>query len=322
MSAIDQKLIFVTGKGGVGRTTVASSLGLAFSEAGENTLIVQWSFKDFISPLWNREPCGHKHVEIQKNLSVMNFDPSEAMKEYFVDHLNMKLLYTLVLQNKQVQKLLQSAPGLEELFFVGRLFWLCELAKEEANLDFDRIIVDAPATGHGAALFGIAKTISAFEITGPLVDETRRVSELLSDPTRTAILTVSLPEELPVEETLEALPRYQEEPGHMPVALIINKSARLNGSSINEPGNPDFLYPAVESQDLKAELRALHSDLRRRFDMEHRLERESTVPVVSVPDFMIENPTQEPALIIRQMATTPAFRNLIGQPQEATQGQR
>ena len=322
MSAIDQKLIFVTGKGGVGRTTVASSLGLAFSEAGENTLIVQWSFKDFISPLWNREPCGHKHVEIQKNLSVMNFDPSEAMKEYFVDHLNMKLLYTLVLQNKQVQKLLQSAPGLEELFFVGRLFWLCELAKEEANLDFDRIIVDAPATGHGAALFGIAKTISAFEITGPLVDETRRVSELLSDPTRTAILTVSLLEELPVEETLEALPRYQEEPGHMPVALIINKSARLNGSSINEPGNPDFLYPAVESQDLKAELRALHSDLRRRFDMEHRLERESTVPVVSVPDFMIENPTQEPALIIRQMATTPAFRNLIGQPQEATQGQR
>ena len=100
--SLKQKLIFVTGKGGVGRTTVASALGLGFAEAGENTLIVQWSFRDFISPQWNRDPCGHKHVEIQKNLSVMNFDPSEAMKEYFVDHLNMKLLYNLVLQNKQV----------------------------------------------------------------------------------------------------------------------------------------------------------------------------------------------------------------------------
>lgn len=301
----------------MGRTTVASALGLGFAEAGENTLIVQWSFRDFISPFWNREPCGHKHVEIQKNLSVMNFDPSEAMKEYFVDHLNMKLLYNLVLQNNQVQKLLQSAPGLEELFFVGRLFWLCELAEEEANLKFDRIIVDAPATGHGSALFGIAKTISAFEITGPLVDETRRVSALLSDAQKTAIVTVSLPEELPVEETLEALPRYEKEPGHMPVALIVNRSARLPDADVTQPGSPDFLYPAVQSEDLKSELRALQSDLRRRFDMERRLEQESQVPLVSVPDLMIENPSLEPALIIRQVSNTPAFASLITNRMEA-----
>ncbi len=314
--SLKQKLIFVTGKGGVGRTTVASALGLGFAEAGENTLIVQWSFRDFISPQWNRDPCGHKHVEIQKNLSVMNFDPSEAMKEYFVDHLNMKLLYNLVLQNKQVQKLLQSAPGLEELFFVGRLFWLCELAEEEANLKFDRIIVDAPATGHGSALFGIARTISAFEITGPLVDETRRVSALLADSEKTAIVTVSLPEELPVEETLEALPRYKEEPGHLPVALVVNRSANLPGLEIREPASPDFLYPAVQSVDLKAELRALQSDLRRRFEMEQRLVRESQVPLVSVPDFMIDNPALEPALIIRQVCNSPSFHDLIRQTSE------
>ncbi|MCB1169400.1 MAG: ArsA family ATPase [Leptospiraceae bacterium] len=308
---IAQKLIFITGKGGVGRTTIASALGLAFAEKGENTLLVQWSFQDFISGLWNCEPCGHKHSELQPNLHVMNFDPSEAMREYFVDHLNMKLLYTLVLQNKQVQKLLQSAPGLEELFFVGRLFWLAELAEQERNLKFDRIIVDAPATGHGAALFGIAKTISAFEMTGPLVDETRRVSALLSDPEKTAILTVCLPEELPVEETLEVLPRYAEEPGHMPRALILNRSARLPGSSVDQAGQPDFLFPSVQSEDLKAELRALHSDLRRRFEMEKRLEKDAGIPLISVPDFMIDDPEIGAEEIIRKISESAPFLNLL-----------
>lgn len=317
-SPITQKLIFITGKGGVGRTTIASSLGLSFAENGENTLLVQWSFQDFISPLWNLEPCGHRHQELQKNLHVMNFDPSEAMKEYFVDHLNMKLLYTLVLQNKQVQKLIQSAPGLEELFFVGRLFWLCELAEQEKGLKFDRVVVDAPATGHGAALFGIAKTISAFEMTGPLVDETRRVSALLEDPSKTTIVTVSLPEELPVEETLEVLPRYKVEPGHMPSALVVNRSARLPDQGQVDSGTPDFLFPAVESEDLRAELRALNADLNRRFSMESRLEQESPIPVISVPDFMINDPSITGHSIIRGVADTESFRGLV----QETQGVR
>lgn len=304
---IKQKLIFVTGKGGVGRTTIAASLGLAFAEQGENTLLVQWSFRDFISPLFGVAPAGHKQEALRENLSVMNFNPSEAMREYFVDHLNMKLLYTLVLQNQQVQKLLQSAPGLEELFFVGRLFWLAELAEEERNLKFDRIIVDAPATGHGAALFGIASTISAFEFSGPLVDETRRVSKLLADPQRTAIITVALPEELPVEETLEALPRYSREPGHLPVALIANRSARLQSETLD---TGQITLPEA-SGELASEYRALLADLHRRFTMEDRLHTESPVPVISVPDFMIEQPSLSGEGILHCVARNANFRQLI-----------
>ena len=101
------------------------------------------------------------------------------------------------------------------------------------------------------------------------------------------------------------------------MALIVNRSARLPGLDIREPATAEFLYPAVQSQDLKAELRALQADLRRRFEMEQRLEKESQVPLISVPDFMIENPALEPALIIRQVCNSPAFYDLIHQVSEA-----
>ena len=330
MLDLDRRLIFVFGKGGVGRTTVSTALGLARAARGEKTLLVQWAIQDSISPLLGAEPCEHRHVEVRENLYVMNFSGPEALREYFVEHLGMKLFYKMIIENNQVRRLIHAAPGLEELFFFGRLFWLVELARDERNIYFDRIIVDAPATGHGSALFGIVGTVSKFDFEGPLVNETRRVTNLILDADKTGALLVTLPEELPVDETLEFLPVLERDLQRPPLALIMNRSLiRSAEQSLRGPdgvhafstpdGEPDWFRHfsnELQSMEARAGANALLADLQRRLQMEKRTRQSVTLPVLSLPDVLIQQPGANP--VERIAALVPFFEAGFAAPRERT----
>ena len=105
-------LLFILGKGGVGRSTVAVAMASALARQGKKVLVVQWSLEDSISKWFGKPAAGHNESEVAKNLYVMNFSADQAIREYFVDHLKMKLIYKLVIENKHVQHLIQAAPGL------------------------------------------------------------------------------------------------------------------------------------------------------------------------------------------------------------------
>lgn len=224
MLEFPQKILFIVGKGGVGRTSLACAFGLHYAEAGYKTLIVQWNFRDFIGPLFSQPPVGHTHKEVYPGLFVMNYDPEMTLKEYFVDHLHMGLFYNFILENPQVKKLIKSTPSLEEIFFLGRIFWLSELAREEKGYDFQKILVDTPATGHGISLFSLISTVAGFPFQGPLIYEATRTAKLLQDPEKTGIIVVGLPEELSFEETKESISYLRKEAERDPLALIVNKS--------------------------------------------------------------------------------------------------
>lgn len=224
LNDLSQKLIFVVGKGGVGRTTVSASLAQHYAQKGESVLLVQWALKDAIAPIYSIPNCTHKESNTPHQYKVMNFSASEAIREYFVEHLKMKLIYNVVIENKHVQRLIHAAPGVQELFFLGRLFWLVELAAIEKGYSYDRVIVDAPATGHGLSLFGIAPAVADLGMTGPLAYECERVNTLLLDSRKTGVLVVTLPEELPVEECCETIPRITEQLQRPPLGIIVNQS--------------------------------------------------------------------------------------------------
>jgi anion-transporting ArsA/GET3 family ATPase len=221
---LGQKLIFVVGKGGVGRSTCALALAMSHAARGERTLVVQWALGDALSPRYGRAPVGHTETHLVDGVSTMNFDADDAIREYFVDHLGMRLLHSVVIENKHVQRLVHAAPGVQELFYLGRLLWLTELAKEARGWSYDRIFVDTPATGHGVSLFTIAATIASFGMTGPLAHECERVTRLLRDAQKVGVVMVTLPEELPVEEALESIPRLERELGRPPLRILVNKS--------------------------------------------------------------------------------------------------
>lgn len=293
---LKQQLLFVLGKGGVGRSTVSAALAHHCSRhLQERVLLVQWAMTDMVSPIFGMEPAGHKHREVMPGFSVMNYDPDEALREYFVDHLNMGVFFHVILENPQVQRLIRAAPGLAELLFLGRLFWLLELAQTERGYSFDRVIVDAPATGHGSALFGVVATISRFKLTGPLIHEAARVSKLLEDVDRVGTIVVTLPEELPVEETLEMIPQLERETGRPPLCVIVNRSVMSllrPDAVISSAGDSAILAAAGQR---RAEASPIYLDLLHRMEQEQRLRAKTSLNVVALPDLMISMPEADDA---------------------------
>lgn len=300
---LKQQLLFVLGKGGVGRSTVSAAIAHHCSQhLGEKVLLVQWGLSDTVSPIFGAEPAGHKHREILPGFSVMNYDPDEALREYFVDHLNMGVFFHVVLENAQVQRLIRAAPGLAELLFLGRLFWLMELSHAERGYSFDRIVVDAPATGHGSALFGVVATISRFKLTGPLISEATRVSKLLADADRVGTIVVSLPEELPVEETLEMIPRLTEETGRPPLCVILNRSLQSllrEDAVVSSPEDSPALAAAGPARQSAL---PIYVDLLHRLDQERRLRDETRLPVLGLPDLMISQPHTDDATRLQRLS--------------------
>ena len=266
------RIVFVLGKGGVGRSTLSAALGLLCAQRGERTLIMQWAVADAIGPWFGAAPVGPTPTEIAPQLSVANFALDDALRAYFVDHLHLGLIYRRVVRARAVTRMIEVAPGLAEMFFLGQLWWLITLAEREAGLRFDRVIVDAPATGHAASLLDIPSLATTMASTSLLSVESRRVLDMLADPGRTGAVVVSLPEPLVVDETLELIPRVTSRLGRSPLALVVNRSA---DAIVGHDAQPPWLglLSARLSEPSRRTMGALHDELHARVVTEVELRR-------------------------------------------------
>lgn len=234
MSALS-RVIFVLGKGGVGRSTVSAALGSALAASGERVLVLEWTVAEAIAPWYGLAPAGVAPIEIEPRLFVANYQLRWALEAYFVDHLRLARFYRHVIDGPQLRRLIEAAPGVAELLFLGQLWWLTTLAAEEAGLRFDRVVVDAPATGHGASILQLPATLATLGATGLLALEAGRVRAMMADPAWTSALVVALAEELAIEETLELIPRATRDLGRPPLAVIVNRSvARLDAGDAHD----------------------------------------------------------------------------------------
>lgn len=307
LNKLTQKLLFVVGKGGVGRTTVCASMATHYASQGERVLVVQWAFKDAISPIYSQPECSHKESLLPSKFYVMNYSATEAIREYFVDHLKLKLLHTLVIENKHVQKLINSAPGIHELFFLGRLFWLVDLAQTERGISYDRVIVDCPATGHAVSLFGIAPAVAQFGMTGPLATECERVTKILNDTEKTGVVVVTLPEELPVEECLETIPKIHKQINRNPLAVFVNQSIHNSLFPVLDHFAKEEWYlnllSRFQNPVSKIELNVIlsHLIMRNHYEdkLRHELNSNYTIPIYSLPDIGLLSKNNTPQSVIQ-----------------------
>jgi anion-transporting ArsA/GET3 family ATPase len=298
-SSVLPRIIFVLGKGGVGRSTVAAALGLLLAERGERVLVAEWAIADSIGPWFGTPPVGATAVEVAPNLAVNNFSLDEALRAYFVDHLHVGLVYRHIIRSRPVARMLDVAPGLAEMFFLGQLWWLTTLAEREAGLRYDRIVVDAPATGHATSLLDIPTVLSGLGAGSLLAVETHRVVEMMVDPARTGAIVVTLPEPLVVDETLELVPRVTARLGRAPLALVVNRSAAAIAS---DDARPSWLATlgARLSKPSRDAIVALHDELRARLTVEHALQRRIATPNISLPEL----PGRPPIDVVRAVAHT------------------
>ncbi len=263
-------VLFVLGKGGVGRSSVATALAFELARRGERTLVFGWTLRDPIGPWFGLPPAGLMPERVAARVYAGNYRLEPTLELYFARHLRLPRFYRHVIRSPHVRKLIDAAQGIAELFFVGHLWWLSTLAADEADLHFDRIIVDAPATGHAASLFDMSPLLSSLRATGLLGVESERVVRMMSDPVWTGAVVVALPEELSAEETLDLVPAVTQRLGRRPLAVLVNRSVRGAVYDVDRPSALDEVARRL-SPPSRAALQTVHDELRGRARVETRL---------------------------------------------------
>ena len=199
---LDKRLVFVTGKGGVGKSTVALALGMAAAERGKRTIVCEVSAQERLSRVFHRAEVGFSEVEMADNLWAISIDPDESIREYLLIQLKVRAMRDLLYRSKIFSYLAAATPGLRELVTIGKIW---ELALEDRKVKrghrYDLVIVDAPATGHGVGFLQTPRTFANVARVGPIASQAATLHRFLTDHDRTGVGIVALPEEMPVNET-------------------------------------------------------------------------------------------------------------------------
>lgn len=216
----NRRFVLFSGKGGVGKTTLAASFALSCARRGQRTLLMELDAKNKASSLFGVGEIDEEIREIDDNLYGVAVTPAAAMKEYALMILKIKLVYRAVFENRVVSSFLRVVPGLKELVMLGKAYYHTKERDAQGELKWDKVVVDAPATGHGIFFLKIPSVITNLIGSGLMFEEAERILDLLRDPARTGIAIVTLAEDMPVNETLMLTEVLRDEM-ELPLACVI-----------------------------------------------------------------------------------------------------
>lgn len=221
-SLLDRRLILIVGKGGVGRSTVAAAVASACARRGRRTLLFEANANDRFGHFFGTTPVGPEIKQLARDLYAVNTNPAAALEEYGMMILRFRRVYKMVFENRVSRYFLRAIPGLDDYSVIGKA-WYHTTEIERGRPLWDTVVFDMPASGHSLSMLRLPKVILDTVPEGPLTASAGEVRTLLRDPLRTAVVLVTLAEEMPVNEARELTAALDRDLGMRVSHVVINQ---------------------------------------------------------------------------------------------------
>jgi len=282
---INRKLLFVTGKGGVGKTSVSVAIGQIAASLGKKTLLVESSSQEQIAPLLGKNTIGHNETTISQNLSILNLSTTENFKEYITKYLGQKLLYDKVFSHKVMQSFINTIPGLAEVMLLGRLYYSLEIASGSKP---DLLIFDSSASGHFLSLMTTPDSVLGTGIGGPMIKEIQNVRNFIAEEKNCGTIYVTIPEELVITECIDFIPKLIRKSPSKLLGLLVNRvitEASETTLKLDERTKAVGKFASYKHEKCLKSLNSLSTAF---------LEKKQKVPTAFMPDLgLIDEPFAE-----------------------------
>jgi anion-transporting ArsA/GET3 family ATPase len=240
-NVLNRRLIIVTGKGGVGKSTVAASLAKLNASFENRTAIVDLGDDNTLCRHFSLSPTTAQTEEISPHLSLHRIRPKDVVEEYICGKVHFKGIYSALFDNRFVNYFLDATPGFNEFLITSKLW---DLAVQDMRA-FDTVIVDAPATGHALALLEVPQIVTSAIHSGPLKHAAAKSQDLLTNAEEAGVIIVSTPEEMPTTEAIKIKNKLSQ----LEIAtlgLAINKVSPSFGKKYNTNSFPKKHALAIE----------------------------------------------------------------------------
>ena len=214
---LDRRLLFVTGKGGVGKSTAAAALALLSALRGRRTLACEVDAKGDLADFYETSRPRFEPHKVASNLWLMAMDTEASLREYLHLQLRLPTVAPLGALARAFDFVATAAPGVREILTVGKIGW------EVRERHYDLVVVDAPATGHIVGQLTAPQAINDLVRVGQVREQTGWLADLLADPATTGLVVVTTPEEMPVNETIELVQKVRAETRIDVAAIIVNR---------------------------------------------------------------------------------------------------
>jgi anion-transporting ArsA/GET3 family ATPase len=173
---LDRRLIFVTGKGGVGKSTVATALGLVAARQGRRTIVAELSSQDRVREAFAQSGDTFQEVALADGLYTISIDPQHAMEEYL--RVKTGAVGQALGHSRLFHAFAMATPGMRELLSIGKVWELAQLERRTHGADvYDLVIVDSPAAGHGVGILHTPRTFAEIARVGPIAHQARTIAQ-------------------------------------------------------------------------------------------------------------------------------------------------
>jgi anion-transporting ArsA/GET3 family ATPase len=214
---LDRGLLFVTGKGGVGKTTVAAALADLAVRRGKRVLVCEMDAKGAIADAFDTGELTYQPVEVQPGLFAMAMNTEDSLREYLKVVVRLPLVGRIGPLARTFDFVADAAPGVKEILAIGKLCY------EVRERHYDLVVVDAEASGHIVAQIDAPRAIRDLVQVGMVREQTEWMLRILGDPERTGLVVVTTPEEMPVTETIELVQKVRATTEVLVAAVFANR---------------------------------------------------------------------------------------------------